>query len=171
MPGSALPRLWRENVPGRLAAPQTLAEETFFVNATLRPIGWIKTPYQTLRDCPRNVDPAGPVCELLISEDYAQGATCLTAGQEILVLYWFEQADRDVLLQAHRKTGKERGVFALRTPNRPNPIAAAVVTIEHIQPGRIRVRGLDCLDGTPLIDIKPAVFRAQSDQTGKQLIG
>ena len=140
------------------------------MNARLRPIGWIKTPYQTLQDCPRNVDPKGPVCELLINPDYAQGATGLTAGQEILVLYWFEQADRDVLLQAHRKTGKERGVFSLRTPDRPNPIAAAVVTIEHIQTGRIRVRGLDCLDGTPLIDIKPAIFRAPSDQTGKQLI-
>jgi len=125
------------------------------MTATLRFIGRIRTPFRFLADCPRNVEPDGPVCELLVDEAHAAGLTGLEAGQDILVLYWLGAADRDVLVQRRRGDGEESGVFALRSPNRPNPIGAGVVRIESIADGRIRVRGLDCLDGTPLLDIKP----------------
>ena len=127
------------------------------MTATLRHIGQIRTPYRTLAECPRNVDPDGPVCELTVYPEYAEGLSGLSAGDSVLVLYWLQHADRDVLLQRPRDGGGERGVFALRSPHRPNPIGAATVRIERIADGCIHVRGLDCLDGTPLLDIKPAI--------------
>ena len=97
------------------------------------------------------------MCKLVVEQDYSAGMTGLEKGQRILVLYWFEHVDRTDLVQKRHDTGQERGVFALRSPHRPNPIAAAVVTIEDIETNTILVRGLDCLDGTPLLDIKPAL--------------
>ena len=130
------------------------------MTATLRYIGQIRTPYRTLAECPRNVDPNGPECVLEVHPDFAEGLAGLNAGDSVLVLYWLQQADRDVLLQRPRDGGGERGVFALRSPPRPNPIGAATVTIERIEGGRIQVRGLDCLDGTPLLDLKPDLLAA-----------
>lgn len=127
--------------------------------AELRFIGHIETPFMRLEDCPRNIDPNGPACRLIISLDYADGLLGLTAGQEIVILYWFEDVDRSKLRQHSRKTGEYAGTFALRSPHRPNPLGMAVVTIEAIEEGAIRVRGLDCLNGTPLVDIKPAILR------------
>lgn len=127
------------------------------MTATLRYIGQIRTPYRTLAECPRNVDPNGPACELEIHPDVAEGLAGLNAGDSVLVLYWLQHADRDLLVQRPPEGGHERGVFALRSPARPNPIGAATVTIDRIADGRIRVHGLDCLDGTPLLDIKPAI--------------
>ena len=128
------------------------------MNAALKFIGRIKTPYKTLEDCPRNIDLTGPVCTLVVNKDMKDGVSGLNPGQKILVLYWFENADRSSYLQESRKNGKSLGVFALRSPHRPNPIGAAVVRIEKIENERIFVKGLDCLDGTPLLDIKPAIL-------------
>jgi tRNA-Thr(GGU) m(6)t(6)A37 methyltransferase TsaA len=147
-----------QDVAGRVAPPRPLAEEKIFMNFTLRSIGHIRTPYQTLRECPRNIDPEGPICELVIDEHFLDGLAGLITGENILVLYWFENVDREVLLQQRRESGCKRGVFALRSPHRPNPIGAATVKIESIVNQCIRVRGMDCLDGTPLLDIKPAIF-------------
>ncbi len=124
----------------------------------LKFIGQIKTPYKSLEECPRNIDPGGPLCELVISKDMKDGVSGLVPGQKILVLYWFEGVDRSTYLQMSRKKGKRLGVFALRSPHRPNPIGAAVVSIDSIENRRIFVKGLDCLDGTPLLDIKPAIL-------------
>ena len=127
------------------------------LQATSEPIGEIITPYKTLAECPRNTDPDGPLCELILRDDLRDGLLGLTAGQHILILYWLEHADRSSTRQNSRRTGELAGVFALRTPNRPNPIGAAVLPIEKIDDGVITVRGLDCLNGTPLLDIKPAM--------------
>ena len=145
------------NVTRGFAPSRAVAGEQVLMRFPLRSIGLIRTPYQTLRECPRNIDPQGPVCELHIDADYAQGLAGLTAGELILVLYWLDEADRDALLQTRRDSGQVMGVFALRSPARPNPIGAAVVRIEDIENECIRVRGMDCLDGTPLLDIKPAL--------------
>jgi tRNA-Thr(GGU) m(6)t(6)A37 methyltransferase TsaA len=128
------------------------------MNAALKFIGRIKTPYKTLEDCPRNIDPTGPLCKLVINKNMKDGVTGLIPGQKILVLYWFEDVDRSSYQQESRKKGKRLGVFALRSPHRPNPIGAAVVRIESIENMQIFVKGLDCLDGTPLLDIKPAIL-------------
>lgn len=139
------------------------------MKGSLRSIGRIKTPYLSLEECPSNIDPDGPLCELQIDEEYVQGLVGLVAGQNILLLYWFEHVDRALLLQTRRKSGRKCGVFALRSPHRPNPIGAAVVRIESITRDCIRVRGMDCLDGTPLLDIKPATLSEQLLQSDECL--
>ena len=127
------------------------------LQATFKPIGEIVTPYKTLADSPRNIDPNGPPCELVLRDELRDGLLGLAAGQRILILYWLGHAIRSAIRQNSRRSGELAGVFALRTPNRPNPIGVAVLPIEQIIDGVITVRGLDCLDGTPLLDIKPAM--------------
>ena len=122
----------------------------------LIPIGHIETPYRRLEDCPRNIDPAGPVCRLQLRPEFADGLLGLEPGREILVLYWL-QGERGRLRQTSRRTGVYSGVFALRTPHRPNPVGAGRVRIEAMDETTVTVRGLDCLDGTLLLDIKPAM--------------
>jgi tRNA-Thr(GGU) m(6)t(6)A37 methyltransferase TsaA len=125
--------------------------------ATVEPIGYIATPYKYLAECPRNIDPNGPSCRLVVRDDLRDGLMGLSVDQRVLILYWFEQVDRTVLRQHSRRTGELAGIFALRTPNRCNPIGVAVLPIEQIEGNVVTVRGLDCLDGTPLLDIKPAM--------------
>jgi tRNA-Thr(GGU) m(6)t(6)A37 methyltransferase TsaA len=149
----------RQDVASRITSPRPLVEEEIFVNFTLHSIGHIRTPYQTLQEYPRNIDPEGPMCELVIDEHCSDGLAGLTTGDNILVLYWFVNVDREVLLQQRRESDCKRGVFALRSPHRPNPIGAATVKIESLVNQCIRVRGMDCLDGTPLLDLKPAITR------------
>ncbi len=129
------------------------------MTATLKFIGHIRTPYKVLEECPRNVSPDGPDCEIVLDQPYHDGVTGLVTGQKILVLYWFEGVDRDRVLTVRRRFPGEdpRGTFSLRSPHRPNPIAAAEVVVRSIVGGRITVKGLDCLDGTKLLDIKPAM--------------
>ena len=123
----------------------------------LRPVGHIETPYESLEECPKNVDPEGPPCALVLDPPYQEALDGLKAGDQILILYWFEGVDRNRLRQLRRGEGPMMGTFALRSPHRPNPIAAAVLPIEAIDGNRVAVRGLDCLDCTPLLDIKPAI--------------
>jgi len=127
------------------------------MEAVVKFIGHIETPYKYIDECPRNIESNGPLCSLVVKEELLDGFLGLSAGQKILILYWFENVDRKRLQQNSRKTGEFSGVFALRTPNRPNPIGAAVVKIEKIENKIIYVKGLDCLNGTPLLDIKPAI--------------
>jgi len=128
-------------------------------------VGHIETPYQTPDDCPYTVNPGGPPCRIVVDPPYAAGLTGLEVGGRILVLYWLDRANRGKALVAERRSGKIAGVFAARTPHRPNPIGAAVVTIEALDGATLTVRGLDCVSGTPLLDIKPAV-RAESAAGG-----
>lgn len=125
---------------------------------TLTFIGHLETPYKTLNDCPNNIQHDGQTCEVVLDSNCAAGLSGLKHGQNVLLLYWFEGVDRSLLLQrAGNKPDKDPvGVFSLRSPHRPNPIAASVVPIQAINGDRVVVQGLDCLDGTKLIDIKPA---------------
>ena len=120
-------------------------------------IGHIETPYRTKEECPRNVEPDGPLCRVVVKKEFSDGLLGLESGRFILLLYWFEDVDRGRLRQHSRKKGTYAGVFALRARSRPNPIAAAVVKIETIENETIIVRGLDCVSGTPLLDIKIAM--------------
>jgi len=120
-------------------------------------IGHIETPYQNPEDCPYTVNPGGPECRIVVDHAFVPGLTGLAAGDRILVLYWLDRANRDKALVGVRRSGKVAGAFAARTPHRPNPIGAAVVTIEAIEGTALKVRGLDCVNGTPLLDIKPAM--------------
>ena len=128
-------------------------------------IGHIETPYQTPADCPYTVNPGGPECRVVVDQPYAAGLAGLEVGARILVLYWLDKASRSKPLVAERRSGKIAGAFAARTPHRPNPIGVAVLVIDAIDGSVLKVRGLDCVSGTPLIDIKPAM-RAESPAGG-----
>jgi tRNA-Thr(GGU) m(6)t(6)A37 methyltransferase TsaA len=125
---------------------------------TVRPIGVIETPFRTIADCPRNVrqlDPA-PLCRVQVFSEYAAGLKDLEGFSHIILLYWLTQASHPKLVFRPPFEAAEHGVFATRAPWRPNPIGLAVAALDGFDgPDRLRVRYLDCLDGTPLIDIKP----------------
>jgi tRNA-Thr(GGU) m(6)t(6)A37 methyltransferase TsaA len=127
------------------------------METTLKFIGHINTPYNAIEECPNNIERDGPLCQLIVDNDFQDGLLGLKQGQEILILYWFENADRNVTQQESSDGEDVIGTFALRSPHRPNPIAAAVLPIEAIDSGSVSVKGLDCLNGTRLLDIKPAI--------------
>jgi tRNA (adenine37-N6)-methyltransferase len=119
-------------------------------------IGRIRTPWITRESCPRKGDSSGPDCVIEVDPRWALALEGLSTNPRIQVLYWMHQARRDLALQTPRRSGQTTGTFALRSPARPNPIASSVVDLIAVAGNLVTVRGLDCLDGTPLIDIKPA---------------
>lgn len=124
-------------------------------DASLVFIGRIRTPFADLAACPHGGDPAGPECRLEIDATWQPALGGLAAGQRIQVLYWLHHARRDLVVQ-HPHRGGIAGTFSLRSPLRPNPIGSSECMIVRIDPDAMLVRGLDCVDGTPLLDIKPA---------------
>jgi tRNA-Thr(GGU) m(6)t(6)A37 methyltransferase TsaA len=117
-------------------------------------IGTIRTPWHTRRECPKRGSLDGPICSIVVDERWQTGLSDMVDYRRIQVLYWMHRARRDLVLQT--PFGKETtGTFALRSPVRPNPIASSVVELVAIDGTTLQVRGLDCLDGTPLIDLKP----------------
>lgn len=118
-------------------------------------IGRIRTPFATRADCPRQGDLGGPDCRLEIDAIWHPALTGIMVGDHLDVLYWMHLARRDLVTQSPRHRGPT-GTFALRSPARPNPIALSRVRVVAIeQPGVLVVKGLDCVDGTALVDIKP----------------
>jgi tRNA-Thr(GGU) m(6)t(6)A37 methyltransferase TsaA len=118
-------------------------------------IGVIRTPWRARGECPKRGTLDGPICSIVIDPRWHQALTDIADHARIQVLYWMHHARRDLVLQTPIRTGKTTGSFALRSPVRPNPIASSVVALVGIEDGTLLVRGLDCLDGTPLIDLKP----------------
>lgn len=118
-------------------------------------IGRIRTPFATREQCPRQGRVEGPVCRIEIDAPWREGLKGLEAFERAEVLYWMHLARRDLVLQSPRSNGETMGAFALRSPVRPNPIATSRVEIVAVGEGWVDVRGLDCVDGTPLIDLKP----------------
>ena len=118
-------------------------------------IGRIRTPWTDRLACPRQGRRDGPVCRIELFDPWAGGLDGLEAFDAVEVLYWLDRSRRDLLRQSPKRDGTTRGTFALRSPVRPNPIGTAVATLVGIEGGTVLVRGLDCLDGTPLIDLKP----------------
>jgi tRNA-Thr(GGU) m(6)t(6)A37 methyltransferase TsaA len=118
-------------------------------------IGIIRTPWRARGECPKRGTLDGPICSIVIEPRWHQALTDIADHPRIQVLYWMHHARRDLVLQTPIRTGKTTGSFALRSPVRPNPIASSVVALVGIENGTLLVRGLDCLDGTPLIDLKP----------------
>ena len=138
-------------------------------DASLYYIGRIRTPWKRREDCPKNARESDAVCIIELEPRWAQGLTGLESVSHVLVLYWMDKARRDLVLQAPHHYAEKRGTFALRSPVRPNPIAASVVRLLGIEGTRLSVIGLDCLDGTPLLDIKP--YFASTDAVPDAVVG
>jgi len=118
-------------------------------------IGRIRTPWRVRAECPRQGDPDnGPDCILEIAPHWAEALTGIAGNARLQLLYWMDQARRDLVLQVPR-SGVPTGTFALRSPARPNPIASSFVRLIGVEGTRLIVRGLDCVDGTALVDLKP----------------
>lgn len=124
-------------------------------DARLRFIGTIRTPWTRREDCPRQGRLDGPECRLELDPVWHDALKGLEDYETIEVLYWLDRSRRDLAVQNPGRDGRISGTFALRSPVRPNPIGTALVRLVRIEAGRVIVRGLDCLDGTPLLDIKP----------------
>jgi tRNA-Thr(GGU) m(6)t(6)A37 methyltransferase TsaA len=118
-------------------------------------IGTIRTPWSSRLQTPRQGRTDGPVCRIEIFEPWREALTGVAQYERLEVLYWLHLSRRDLVLQCPANDGKARGTFSLRSPVRPNPIGTSMVTLVGLEGSTLLVRGLDCLDGTPLIDVKP----------------
>jgi len=121
----------------------------------LRPIGYVRSPYRERRDAPRQGRLSDAVSEIVVDPAYEEGLLRVGEKTHLFVLCWFDRADRERLRVTPPKNPVEHGVFATRSPDRPNPVSISVVDLLGIKGCVLSVRGLDALDGTPVIDIKP----------------
>ena len=134
-------------------------------------IGHVRTPWTERDKCPRNSLQADKPCTIHVDAPYRQGLTSVESCSHLIVLYWMDRARRDLIIQAPRHANGTRGCFALRTPVRPNPISLAVVELLECdrEAGTLTVMGIDCLDRTPLLDIKP--YFASTDSIAEAQVG
>jgi tRNA-Thr(GGU) m(6)t(6)A37 methyltransferase TsaA len=148
---------------GEIAAalPETFDAGVYF-------IGRIRTPWKTRDDCPKNARGSDTECTIELDPRYAAALDGVATCTHLVVLYFMDQARRDLVVQVPRH-GARRGTFALRSPVRPNPIAMSVVKLVRVGGTALSVIGLDCLDGTPLIDIKP--YFASVDSVPEAVVG
>jgi len=120
----------------------------------IRPVGVVRSPFRTRSDAPAQGRFSSEESEIHIFPEYLDAVDGLELFSHIFVLYWLHLAERNVLRVVPRGKRKKRGVFSTRAPARPNPVGLCLV--ELLECGEIlRVRGLDALDGSPVIDIKP----------------
>lgn len=125
------------------------------IDATLAFIGLIRTPWTERRHCPRIGSTEGPECRIEVDPRWRDALEGIEPGARLQVLYWMHLARRDLSRQVPRGRTRPLGTFALRSPMRPNPIASSIVLVLARTGTGLLVRGLDCVDGTPLLDLKP----------------
>ena len=113
--------------------------------------------FTSVRDAPRQGRLSDQESAIEILPEYAEGLQDVEIHPHLIVLYWLDRADRGTLKATPPGTCTEHGVFATRSPDRPNPIAFSVVDVVRRDGNRLVVRGLDALDGTPLLDLKPFI--------------
>jgi tRNA-Thr(GGU) m(6)t(6)A37 methyltransferase TsaA len=118
-------------------------------------IGRIHTPWTSRMMTPRQGRRDGPVCRIEVFEPWVVALANIEEFDEVEVLYWLHMSRRDLVLQSPASDGTSRGTFSIRSPVRPNPIGTSIVTLAGREANTLLVRGLDCLDGTPLLDLKP----------------
>jgi len=120
----------------------------------LHPIGYVRSPYKVRGDAPRQGRLSDTISEIVIDEKYRPALWQIEGRKFLWVLCWFDRADRAVLRAVPPGTSVEKGVFAIRSPDRPNPVSLCMVDLIGVNDGVLKVRGLDAFDGTPVIDIK-----------------
>jgi len=129
----------------------TQARNSFIVTA----IGKIHTTYLSRDDAPRQGRFSDALVTLEILPEYCEGLQDVEQEPYLIVLYWLDRSDRNKLKAIPPHTGIEHGVFATRSPDRPNPIGICIVEFVRREGNLLFVRGLDAIEGTPLLDIKP----------------
>ena len=125
----------------------------------LRPVGHVHSPLTDAATAPRQGDEGAPPASIEFHAEVADALDGLRAGDEVLVLTWLDRADRSTLVTLPRDdpTRPPVGVFATRSPHRPNPIGLHRVRIRAADGLRLEVDGLEALDGTPVLDVKPVL--------------
>jgi len=131
--------------------------------AQLRPIGIIRSSIKKRSEAPKQGSEGAPDAWLEVSPLVAEGLDGLAAGDDVIVVTWLHQARRDVL-KVHPRSERHRpltGVFATRSPDRPNPLGLHAVTVREVAKNRLRIGPIEAIDGTPVVDIKPVLCGAQ----------
>lgn len=127
--------------------------------AQLRPIGVIRSRLKTRAQAPKQGSEGAPDVWLDVNPFAAPGLDGLVVGSEIFVITWLHRAKRDVL-RVYPRSDRGRpltGVFATRSPDRPNPLGLHRVTVRRIAKNRLRIGPIEAIDGTPVVDIKPVL--------------
>jgi tRNA-Thr(GGU) m(6)t(6)A37 methyltransferase TsaA len=139
-----------------MSSKSTRAE---LVSARLKPIGVIRSVLTARSKAPKQGSEGAPDAWLEVLPWAAEGLRGLHVGNEVIVITWLHQADRDVF-QVHPRSDARNpltGVFATRSPDRPNPLGLHTVTVRAIDENRLRIGPIEAIDGTPVVDIKPAL--------------
>ncbi|HSS68642.1 MAG TPA: tRNA (N6-threonylcarbamoyladenosine(37)-N6)-methyltransferase TrmO [Nocardioidaceae bacterium] len=125
----------------------------------VRPIGWVESPLVDRDRAPRQGDEGAPDAWIVFTDDVRDAIADLEVGSDVIVLTWLDRADRGVLTTRPRGDANRplTGVFSTRSPDRPNPIGLHRVQIAAIEGTRVKVRNLEALDGTPIVDVKPVL--------------
>jgi tRNA-Thr(GGU) m(6)t(6)A37 methyltransferase TsaA len=129
------------------------------VDYVVHPIGFVESPLRDRSEAPRQGNEGAPEAWVAFDADVEIGLKDLRAGDEVLLLTWLDQSDRDVLVVHPRDdlSLPETGVFSTRSSDRPNPIGIHRVEVKEIKGLRVRVINLEAIDGTPIIDVKPVL--------------
>ena len=138
-------------------------------DAQLYFIGRIRTPWKQRKECPKNARESEAVCTIELDGRFRDALKDVESCSHLVLLYWMDKSPRNLVLQVPGHYGVQRGTFALRSPARPNPIALSVVRLLGIEGRNLSVVGLDCLDGTPLLDIKP--YFPSTDSVPEAVVG
>ncbi|WP_218003237.1 tRNA (N6-threonylcarbamoyladenosine(37)-N6)-methyltransferase TrmO [Nocardia concava] len=130
----------------------------------VRPIGRVRSPLTDRTGAPRQPDEDAPPADILLAPEYAPAAADLAPGMRVILLTWLHAGRRDTLAVHPRgdRTRPPTGVFATRSPDRPNPIGLHEVTLTAATPTTLTVAGLEAIDGTPILDIKPVLGTIES---------
>jgi tRNA-Thr(GGU) m(6)t(6)A37 methyltransferase TsaA len=130
------------------------------------PIGRVESHLTDPESAPKQGDEGAPDAWLVFEPSVLEALEGIRAGDEVIVITWLDRARRDILRVHPRgdETRAQQGVFNTRSPHRPNPIGLHRVEVTSIEGGRVRVRNLEALDGTPIVDVKPVLSSDVSER-------
>ena len=139
------------------------------IDARLRPVGEIRSPLSRRSEAPKQGSEGAPDAWLEVYPAFEEALEGLEAGDEILVLTWLHEANREVLKVHPRSDPRRRltGVFATRSPDRPNPLGLHPVVVRALDGNRLRIGPIEAIDGTPVVDIKPVLKCAPPSQAAR----
>ena len=129
------------------------------VSYPLQPVGYIRSPLTDRKDAPRQGNEGAPDAWLEIDPAFARGLSRIVVGDDLVVITWLHRTDRSVL-EVHPRNvpgSPLTGVFATRSPDRPNPLGLHPVTVREIDGTRLLVGPIEAIDGTPVVDLKPVL--------------